>query len=186
MLAESHTDLKHIHRVVGDGNCLLRAIALQTNKTHEDLRNDLYNEYINMREYYSPFFINIDSYIEQIKNNSVWCGEEDISAIANVVNVNIELYIDTLLEPYMTYTCRQGSDKVIGIIYVNGNHYDAVLRDRLYCDNNDCNEYSVMSCDKCLQNFCENCENGHSCSCSIINKAAKIMYERMNMVMGIQ
>ncbi len=186
MLEEYNINLKHIHKVVGDGNCLLRAIALQTNKTHEDLREELYLEYINMIEYYSPFFINIYSYIEQIKNNSVWCGEEDISALANVVNANIELYIDTIIEPYMTYTCREGSDKVIGIVYVNGNHYDAVLRERLKCDAICCNEYSVMSCDKCLQNFCENCENGHSCSCSTINKAAKIMYERMNMVMGIE
>lgn len=186
MIEEYITNLKHIHRVFGDGNCLLRAIALQTNKTHEDLREELYLEYISVTEYYSPFFINIYSYIEQIKNTNVWCGEEDISALANVVNANIELYIDTIIEPYMTYKCREGSDKVIGIIYVNGNHYDAVLRERLKCDAICCNECSVMSCDKCLQNFCENCENGHYCICSTINKAAKIMYERMNMVMGIE
>ena len=34
MLEEYNINLKHIHKVVGDGNCLLRAIALQTNKTH--------------------------------------------------------------------------------------------------------------------------------------------------------
>lgn len=176
--------IKHIHRVVGDGNCLLRAIGLQINKTHLELRNDLYKEYHEMKEYYSPFFVNIDSYMEQIKNNSVWCGEEDIAALANISGANIELYMNNLTELYMTYRCRQKSDNVIGIIYVHGNHYDAVLRGYIYCDGNECNEYSNMICDKCLKNFCTGCEKMHYCITNTFDIAKKMVEER-DVFMGI-
>jgi hypothetical protein len=48
MSSEKPVKLKHIHKVKGDGNCLLRAVGLQTNKTHIELRNDLYNNEITL------------------------------------------------------------------------------------------------------------------------------------------
>lgn len=183
--------LKHIHKVVGDGNCLLRAIGLQVNKSHTELRNCLYHEYIDMKEYYAPFFENIDDYAEHIKNEHIWCGEEDIAALANIIGANIELYMNDITELYMTYPCRQKSDDVVGVVYVHGNHYDAVLRDWLFCDFSECDSYAIMNCNKCQQNFCSNCDDIHICipvpkSNNYVNDLATLMAEERMAMIGIE
>jgi hypothetical protein len=72
-----------------------------------------------MKSHYTPFFENIDAYVEEIKHNSIWCGETDIAALANIVAANIELYINDITELAGVYPCRQETDGMIGVVYVN-------------------------------------------------------------------
>lgn len=173
----------YIMKVSSDGNCLVRAIGLQTGQTHQQLREALFLEYMNHYTYYMPFINNLDEYAYKIRRDKAWLDETDIAALANATESIIEVYTDKycqLLHPYMLYTGRVVTrTEPVRVFYVNGNHYDAVITQvnnfsiineatsdgetNLYCNNNRCWRRNITSCQKCEQKFCSSCIENHEC-----------------------
>ena len=179
MSSQERPEIKHVHKVLGDGNCLLRAVGLQVDKSHQELRDLLYTEYTTMREHYANFFEDIDAYAEKIKHGHVWCDETDIAALANIVAADIHLYINNINTLAGVYPCRQETGDVVGIVYVNCNHYDAVIKGWYWCDELVCDEYAEGTCDKCDKNYCDICQATHTCIAKKTVRRGKTIAEEM-------
>jgi hypothetical protein len=115
-----------IKKVSSDGNCLLRAVALQCSSDHIELRRLLYDEYMNDPQEYQEF-VDLPSYAEHIRSEGEWLDEIDIYALANITGAEIHLYKDNLRNLYNIYRSLYTPSDVIRIIYRYGNHYDAVI-----------------------------------------------------------
>lgn len=162
----------YVKQVAGNGNCLLNAVSCQIHSDASELRLALYEEYRKNWEKYMDFLENPLQYAEQIKEEGEWLDETDLAALAHVVDRAIELYVDTLYnleEPYMTYPPRlKAVDKPVRVIFVHGNHYDAVLDSpppppRNYCSTLTCIEDDAEDCSVCGDCYCKDCMDEHEC-----------------------
>lgn len=121
----------YVKKVSGDGNCLLNSVCCQVDDfTVKSLRKELWREYKRNWKRYKDYIEDPRVYAEKIKKDGVWLDETDIVALTHITESIIELYIDTLDKPYQIYgkSNKHNSDSVIRVIYVNNNHYDAVLK----------------------------------------------------------
>lgn len=140
-------------RVRGDGRCLFRAIAknlaaadarvLPENLEREDadaLRAFAWKAIcVNRRNEFVKRHViegSIDSYCAQSRNPTFYGGEAELLALADVLKRPIRVFLrtDTGLRNIMTYgeayakkTRVKKGDGAIRLLYVNGNHYDAIL-----------------------------------------------------------
>ena len=157
-----------LHRVSPDGNCLLRAFAVQLKRSHIELRDALCREYIKNKESYQGFFEDLDSYVEKISKQGVWCDEMDIAALANATQTNVELFVThNLSSPYTVYKSTTPSTKIIRLLY-SGNHYDALTEPPPYCETQNCEQKKVTVCPQCAVSLCTSCAVNHRCKQNFI------------------
>eukprot|EP00492_Amphilonche_elongata_P001047 TRINITY_DN161_c0_g1_i7.p1 TRINITY_DN161_c0_g1~~TRINITY_DN161_c0_g1_i7.p1 ORF type:complete len:404 (+),score=59.01 TRINITY_DN161_c0_g1_i7:107-1318(+) len=94
-----------VQRCEGDGNCLFRTIAwavLGDQEKHPETRREAVMQMWRHRYYYSGFFWDDDdcgdmAFIDKLKlriksNGFIWGDHSDISALAEVYNINIHVY----------------------------------------------------------------------------------------------
>ena len=85
-------------RIVGDGNCLFRAVSLAvygSEDNHSSLRAEALN-YINLNRETLEGFItsdeNFDEYITRLRKDGEWAGEIEITALREIISKPIYVY----------------------------------------------------------------------------------------------
>ena len=123
------------HRIVGDGNCLFRAISygfFGTDEEHASLREMAVQEIIaNPHEFDNHFLEpneNRQDELRRLQQDGQWAGEECIWALRRVLDIPIQVtYNNADNTVVSTDQYGDGPQKaVIHIIYRPG-HYDAVV-----------------------------------------------------------
>ncbi|RUO86075.1 OTU domain-containing protein [Spiroplasma endosymbiont of Megaselia nigra] len=75
----------------------------------------------------SENIIDVNEYLEEMRNTTAWGGEIEILGISNFLNSNISVNNNSLY-PYQPF--NQNSSNTINIFHVNGNHYNFGLENQ--------------------------------------------------------
>jgi len=114
-----------LHRVaiLGDGNCLFRALAYPSND-HIFVREHIMRHIRNNWDTYRNFLEHSEQrdYIENGQRNGVWGDELCISAYSDTARVAVHVY-DTTSKRLIRRYGTQHSKSVTYLLY-NGSHYD--------------------------------------------------------------
>lgn len=142
-----------IKRMLGDGNCLFRAVSTQIYGDadwHADIRKHVVKYLLSERSYFSQFITeDFDKYIANMSKEGCFGTNLEIQAIAEVYNRAVEVYGSTSdassssgnianasssssgpdpIKPINIFQSAYGtSNAPIRLAYINGNHYDAVI-----------------------------------------------------------
>lgn len=153
-------------KVSADGNCLFRSVGIQLNQDHSTLRKLVVNELLNHIDEYSVLYESREDFLKHIRHVSVdgfWADELEIAALSNVIQMKIKIYLDLSEKAYAVYSPRSRSKGIVRVIYVNGNHYDAIVEKQIrscsWCKDN-----SASECSQCKNFLCEFCRHHHICS----------------------
>ena len=110
-----------IHTILGDGNCLFRAIADQVfgnENLHEDIREEIV-DYIGENESFCTNFIedneSFSSYVSRMKCNGTWGGYLELCSAANLLK--IQIIIHQAIGPTLTidFESEYDDDNVVKI-----------------------------------------------------------------------
>lgn len=127
-----------IIKMLGDGNCLFRALAHQINELfhltfdHAAIRRDL-ARYVNEhhQDLNIELAINIQDetgrsrYLKSLYNDGIWAGEEVIIAAANYYIINVNVHQKDCM---LTYRPEKPAEPVGDInIFFENNHYDSLI-----------------------------------------------------------
>jgi len=128
-----------IKDVMGDGNCLFRALADQFNgddKMHGKHRNDVVQYMQQHKDDFAPFLdetVTFEKYLEHLSSNGIYGGNDSIVAFARLHNLNIVIH--QLNSPTF---CINGIDDtnhsnakreiVLHLAYHSMEHYSSVRR----------------------------------------------------------
>lgn len=117
----------HVNSIVGDGNCLFRAISHQICKDerfHENFRKECFKYIENNKQTFQAFIPSpIDEYIQKFRQNRAWCGEHELNAISAVYGVRIVLYKPFHPKPSV-YQPPDYSDTIFISFFLN--HYESL------------------------------------------------------------
>jgi len=115
---------KVIH-ILGDGNCLFRAIGRQLNLDHLDVRRVVVTYIEDNKDCFSEFMeddILIENHIANMKITGTWGGEVEVVAASKVFGVNISLF-DPLSHRFYNGDPKRERRALI-LSYHGGNHYN--------------------------------------------------------------
>ena len=135
-----------ITTILGDGNCLFRAIADQVfgnEELHEDIREEII-DYIKDHESFCANFIedneSFSSYISRMSCNGTWGGYLELCSAANLLN--IQIVVHQAIGPTLTIDCdsdniafkkkKNNSVAIAHLSYHGKCHFNSV---RLLTDN---------------------------------------------------
>lgn len=107
--------------ILGDGNCLFRAIGYHTRDDHEQLRALAVNHVLTHWDTYQGF-IGSEHYIADLAGDGVWAGHVALVALAEELDLHIRVYRfdgDVV-------NINPGGARLIHLYYT-GDHYDAAV-----------------------------------------------------------
>ena len=68
-----------VSKVIGDGNCLFRSVALLLNKQHQQLRQEVVQHVKSHWHYYQPFMLGIQRKVTKVIWEQMVYGEEKLN-----------------------------------------------------------------------------------------------------------
>ena len=124
-------------KIVGDGNCMFRAIGSQLHK-NQSKHNELRREAVewmktHIDQLIAGNLVDSENDIIEIAEEGVWAGQATLVALANILNVNIAIiYGGDQGNIDIQHISPDDSTKVkkgIMISYLYTGHYDAILKE---------------------------------------------------------
>jgi hypothetical protein len=119
--------------VLGDGNCLFRAISHQlygTTARHEDLRRKCCAYIKEHRDYFARWLAeDVDAYLGRMRKPGQWGDHIELVALREIFNVNIVVYAQGSVEKPNTlgFPLYEGLQTLM-VSYHGGNHYNSITR----------------------------------------------------------
>ena len=98
-----------VFRVDADGNCLFRSLSHQLweeESLHHRCRQEIMNYIESEKDHFSMFVEDDESfedYVERLRTNAEWGGNQEIFAAARLYNVDISIYAEDM--PQMVTQC---------------------------------------------------------------------------------
>ena len=112
-----------IEEMLGDGNCLYRAVAWQIygdQEKHQTVRGETVKHINARRSYFSHFDTNIDDRLSEQLRNYSWGGHLEIAAISELYNVGVTVWelshSGELVTPFDT--SKMAASKGLKVIYL--------------------------------------------------------------------
>lgn len=144
-----------VKKMLGDGNCLFRAVSTQIYgdpEWHGEIRRRVVDYMRSEKSYFAQFIVeNYDQYIEKLCKDGCYANNPEIQAIAELYNRAIEVYGVSSARSSSSSTTPSSSSSLVSsssesikpinifqasytkhnapirLAYTNGNHYDAVI-----------------------------------------------------------
>ena len=131
----------HIVQVIGDGNCLYRAIAHQfylDENRHQEIRLLVHSHLAAHRDRFQPFCsINYDDFLKYQEESGNWADDIELKALEEVFDRPIVIYDSESINiaPMKTNFDENGSDenesiKPIILSYHGHQHYNSVFNEK--------------------------------------------------------
>lgn len=112
-------------RILGDGNCLFRAIGFLTRRSHEEVRAIAVNHLLEHWDTYEGF-VSSHEHAADLAVNGVWAGHVALVAVARELNIQIVVHrVDGTRVPIH----EEAEGQTINLYYTDG-HYDALVEQR--------------------------------------------------------
>ncbi|XP_062576240.1 uncharacterized protein LOC134238134 [Saccostrea cucullata] len=126
------------HKIIGDGNCLFRAISFSltnTEECHYNIRNVTCQHLLENEELFLPFLRpgvkSVKDHVFTMARNGTWATEIEIIAMCHLLGVDIYTFSDNNWLKYSAERLGLSSTKrrsgAIFLCHNQGNHYDVVL-----------------------------------------------------------
>jgi len=121
-----------IIRMLGDGNCLFRAVAHQVYgdaEMHDEVRKRCLEYMEKERDHYSQFLAEpFEEYVSRKKKDRCYGNNTEIQAIAEIFNRPVEVFSYGQTEPINIFHNSYTTDNpAIRLSYHHGNHYNSVI-----------------------------------------------------------
>ena len=129
-----------LREVLGDGNCMFRAVSDQvygTDEHHQIIREKCMDYLVIFRKYFEPYIDeDFDDYIKEKRKNKTWGDDVELEALSEIYNRPIEIYKDSN-KPIKTFHEKiyEQDDKdnnnysitPIRLSYHKKNHYNSIV-----------------------------------------------------------
>jgi len=136
-------DKLEIIPVMGDGNCLFRAVAHQVygdESIHAIIREKVV-EYLRLEKNYFMEYVdqNFNSYLEDMAKDGVWGGNVEIQAMCEIYGRPIEIYAysNAPMRSYTNENANLTSKPPIRLSYHTRSHYNSIINPSTHCDSID-------------------------------------------------
>ena len=127
-----------IREVLGDGNCMFRAVSDQvygTDEPYQILREKCMDYLVILKRYFEPYIDeDFDSYIKRKRKDKVWGDDVELEALSEIYNRPIEIYKESNkpLKTFHEMNYKQDSDynyslTPIRLSYHKNNHYNSIV-----------------------------------------------------------
>jgi OTU domain-containing protein 4 len=116
---------------IKDGNCLFRCVARHIYSDPELFQIVRFEcvefMHANEAQFREFVFSDFGKYLDMMGKNRTWGGEIEVSALAQLYGLRIEVYQDHSLLPFLVFGSADA--EILRVFYVNRTHYDSILPD---------------------------------------------------------
>ena len=128
-----------LREVLGDGNCMFRAVSDQvygTDEHHQIIREKCMDYLVIFRKYFEPYIDeDFDDYIKEKRKNKTWGDDVELEALSEIYNRPIEIYKESNkpLKTFHEKIYEQDKDinnysmTPIRLSYHKKNHYNSII-----------------------------------------------------------
>jgi hypothetical protein len=122
-----------VEKMLGDGNCLFRSLSDQffkdVGKKHKLVRSEVckyLSEHIEWLRGFLADDIDINEYINKMRNDKVWGGDSEIAAAAIYYSRTITIFQDGFTNSRYSIGHNM-REPPLKLLYTDGNHYASVI-----------------------------------------------------------